>query len=183
MKRFLPLIVFFILSIFLYTSLWLNPKELPSPLIGKSFPEFNATTLMDKTFTKQNLIGKVSLVNVWASWCVTCRAEHAMLMDISKKNKIHNNAQIIGINYKDIKVDANKYLNNLGNPYLINVFDEKGMLGLELGVYAVPETFVVDKEGIIRYKYIGEITKKVWLEQIKPLIFKLNELVIDTKTF
>jgi cytochrome c biogenesis protein CcmG/thiol:disulfide interchange protein DsbE len=174
MKRFLPLIVFLILSVFLYISLWLNPKELPSPFIDKPFPEFNAITFMDKTFTKQDLVGKVSLVNVWASWCVTCRAEHAMLMNISRKNKIHNNMQIIGINYKDTKIDANKYLNNLYNPYLINIFDEKGMLGLELGVYATPETFIVDKEGIIRYKHIGEITKKVWLEQIKPLVFKIK---------
>ncbi|SFV57919.1 Cytochrome c-type biogenesis protein CcmG/DsbE, thiol:disulfide oxidoreductase [hydrothermal vent metagenome] len=166
MKRFIPLIIFSVLVIFLYISLWLNPKELPSPFIGKPFPNVIGKSFENKTFSLENLKGKVSLVNVWASWCVTCRAEHKILMRISKESSV----QMIGVNYKDNKKDALEYLNELGNPFQINVFDELGAIGLELGVYATPETFIVDKEGIIRYKHIGEITIDVWDKEIKKII-------------
>lgn len=176
MNKFLPLGIFLVLGVFLYISLSLNPKELPSPFINKPFPEVFATTFDNKKFSKKQLINKVSLVNFWASWCVTCRAEHQMLINIAKEK----NLQIIGINYKDTKIEANNYLKKLGNPYYLNIFDDKGRLGLELGVYATPETFIIDKKGIIRLKHTGEITTNIWLKQIKPLILKLN---IDTKAF
>lgn len=179
MKKFIPLSIFLVLAIFLYISLSLNPKELPSPFINKPFPEVLATTFKNKNFSKKQLLNKVSLVNFWASWCVTCRAEHQMLIKIAQEK----NLQLIGINYKDTKTEANKYLKMLGNPYRFNVFDNQGKLGLELGVYATPETFIVDKKGIIRFKHTGEITKNIWLKQIKPLFLKLNKLAIDTKAF
>lgn len=179
MKKFIPLAIFLVLGVFLYISLWLNPKELPSPFINKEFPEVFGTTFNGEKFSKKQLINKVSLLNFWASWCVTCRAEHQMLINIAQEK----NLQIIGINYKDTKTEAGKYLKILGNPYHFNVFDNKGRLGLELGVYATPETFIVDKKGVIRFKHTGEITTNVWLKQIKPLFLKLNKLSIDTKAF
>jgi cytochrome c biogenesis protein CcmG/thiol:disulfide interchange protein DsbE len=172
MKKFLPLILFVVLVGFLYTGLGLDPKKLPSPLIGKAFPnlqveDFNTAEIYA---VEDKLQGKISLVNVWASWCVTCRAEHEMLMHIAKTNSL----QILGINYKDTKKDGNIFLARLGNPYDLIVFDPLGKLGLELGVYATPETFIIDQQGIIRFKRIGELTLRIWERQILPLISQLK---------
>ncbi len=172
MKKFIPLVLFVVLAVFLYIGLEHDPKKLPSPLIGKTFPnlqveDFNTAeiyTIQDK------LQGKISLVNVWSSWCVTCRAEHEMLMQIAKTNSL----QILGINYKDTKKDGNIFLTKLGNPYDSIVFDQLGKLGLELGVYATPETFIIDQQGIIRFKRIGELTTRIWERQILPLISQLK---------
>ena len=173
MKKILPLILFVILAGFLYLSLDSNPSKLPSPLVGKIFPTVSGT----ESFSGEpiNLNGlfineKFSLVNVWASWCVTCRAEHTAIMKIAKSE----NLQMIGINYKDVYADAKNYLEILGNPFDVIVFDPEGKIGLDLGVYATPETFLVNRDGLILYKHIGEINNQVWKENFIHLIKKDN---------
>ena len=173
MNKFVPLVLFVILVGFLYIGLDLDPKKLPSPLIGKEFPNLEVEDFDSGTryYTNDKTQDKISLVNVWASWCVTCRAEHEMLNEIAKTNKV----QMIGVNYKDTKNAANRYLDILHNPYDIIIFDPLGSLGLELGVYATPETFIVDQKGLIRYKRIGQMTKKIWNEEVIPIINELNK--------
>jgi len=173
MNKFVPLVLFVILVGFLYIGLDLDPKKLPSPLIGKEFPNLEVEDFDSGTryYTSDKTQDKISLVNVWASWCVTCRAEHEMLNEIAKTNKV----QMIGVNYKDTKNAANRYLDILHNPYDIIIFDPLGSLGLELGVYATPETFIVDQKGLIRYKRIGQMTKKIWNEEVVPIINELNK--------
>ncbi|SMN13135.1 Cytochrome c-type biogenesis protein CcmG/DsbE, thiol:disulfide oxidoreductase [Bathymodiolus heckerae thiotrophic gill symbiont] len=172
MKKFFPLILFTVLAWFLYDGLGRDTKKLPSPLIGKTFPNLEVEDFQtgEKYQLQTRLENKVSLVNVWASWCVTCRAEHRMLNTIAKENLV----QMVGINYKDTKKEGKRFLRILGDPYDFIVFDEQGKLGLELGVYATPETFVVDKKGVIRFKRIGEITPRIWQEKILPIISQLN---------
>ncbi len=172
MKKFLPLILFFVLASFLYIGLGLDPTKLPSPLLGRAFPnlqveDFNSAKIYA---IQDKLQGKISLVNIWASWCVTCRVEHEILMKIAKTNSL----QILGINYKDTRKDGNIFLTRLGNPYDSIVFDQLGKLGLELGVYATPETFIIDQQGIIRFKRIGELTPRIWESKISPLIDELG---------
>jgi cytochrome c biogenesis protein CcmG/thiol:disulfide interchange protein DsbE len=172
MNKFIPLFLFVVLAGFLYIGLDLDPKKLPSPLIGKGFPNQEVQDFHSdaKYYTNEKILGKVSLVNVWASWCVTCRAEHEILNEIAKANKV----QMIGVNYKDTKKDANRYLDILNNPYDIIIFDPIGRLGLELGVYATPETFIVDQKGFIKYKRVGQITNKIWEDEVIPVI---NDLI------
>ena len=157
----------------MYDGLGRDNKKLPSPLIGKTFPSLEVKDFHtgEKYQLKERLNGKVSLVNVWASWCVTCRAEHKMLNKISTIPQI----QMVGINYKDTKKAGKNFLKILGNPFDFIIFDEQGKLGLELGVYATPETFIVDKNGVIRFKRIGEITPHVWQVQMLPLINHLKK--------
>ncbi len=157
---FIPLGVFIVLGIFLWRGLSLDPKELPSALIDQPFPDFQMASLQqpDKVLTKADLLGKPVLVNVWATWCPACRQEHADLLAIARQGSIG----IVGLNYKDDRAAAVKWLQDLGNPYVFNIFDENGMLGLDLGVYGAPETYLVDSEGIVRYRHVGVITEKVW---------------------
>ena len=173
MKKVLPLTLFIILAGFLYLSLESNPSKLPSPLVGKIFPSVSGAEIFSGEPIKLNdlfINEKFSLVNVWASWCVTCRAEHTAIMKIAK----NENLQVIGINYKDVYADAKNYLEILGNPFDVIVFDPEGKIGLELGVYATPETFLVDRDGLIIYKHIGEINNQVWKENFIHLIKKDN---------
>ncbi|SMM97981.1 Cytochrome c-type biogenesis protein CcmG/DsbE, thiol:disulfide oxidoreductase [uncultured Candidatus Thioglobus sp.] len=172
MNKFIPLVVFVVLAWFLYDGLGRDTKKLPSPLIGKSFPNLEVEDFHtgEKYLLQDRLNSKISLVNVWASWCVTCRAEHQMLNKIAKTNQV----QMVGINYKDSKKEGKYFLKRLGNPFDFIVFDEQGKLGLELGVYATPETFIVDKNSVIRYKRIGEITPNIWKNKILPLIQNLQ---------
>ena len=173
MKKILPLALFVILAGFLYLSLDSNPRKLPSPLVGKIFPTVSETELFSgEPINLNNLFinEKFSLVNVWASWCVTCRAEHTAIMKIAKSE----NLQMIGINYKDVYADAKNYLEILGNPFDVIVFDPEGKIGLDLGVYATPETFLVNRDGLILYKHIGEINNQVWKENFIHLIKKDN---------
>ncbi len=174
MGKFLPLVIFFVLAWFLYDGLGRDTKKLPSPLIGKSFPNLEVEDFetTEKYTTQSVLKGQITLVNVWASWCVTCRAEHQMLMKIAKTNSI----QMLGINYKDTRKEGQIFLNRLGNPYDKIIFDQAGKLGLELGVYATPETFIVDSQGIIQFKRIGQLTSEIWKTQILPLIQQLKLL-------
>ena len=168
MKKLIPLIVFIVIAVFLYFSLNSTSSKLPSPLLGKMFPNIKAqdfysdeSVLLTKLFSE-----KMSLVNVWASWCVTCRQEHHMMMKISNNEDI----QLIGINYKDTRANGEKYLKVMGNPYDVIVFDPSGKIGLDLGVYATPETFLVNNKGVILYKHIGAIDAKVWEEGFIPYI-------------
>ena len=168
MKKILPLFVFLVVGVFLFLSLNSDPNKLPSPLVGKKFPIIEGTDFYSNETVKLNdlMDNKLALVNVWASWCLTCRKEHQVIMNIAK----NNNLKLIGINYKDTKSDGEEYLKVMGNPFDKIVFDPNGEIGMELGVYATPETFLISREGLIIHKHIGEITKEIWNENFLPLI-------------
>ncbi len=174
MKRFLPpLGIFLVLVVFLGVGLRLNPRELPSPLIGKAAPPFQLSQLHDaaKTISPQDMRGKVWLLNVWASWCVSCRAEHPVLLEFAKLKLL----PLLGLNYKDARADAIGWLEAQGgDPYVVSAFDGDGRAGIDFGVYGVPETFLIDKAGVIRYKHIGPLTADVLRKKIIPLIQELN---------
>ena len=167
MKKILPLLVFLVFGVFLFLSLNSDPNKLPSPLVGKKFPIIEGTDFYSNETVKLNdlMDNNLALINVWASWCVTCRKEHQVIMNIAK----NNNLKLIGINYKDTKSDGRQYLKVMGNPFDEIVFDPNGEIGMELGVYATPETFLISREGLIIYKHIGEITKEIWNEDFLPL--------------
>jgi cytochrome c biogenesis protein CcmG/thiol:disulfide interchange protein DsbE len=173
MRRFLiPLGIFLVLVLFLAVGLRLNPREVPSPFIGKAAPAFTLTQLHEpeRQFSPQDMKGKVWLLNVWASWCVSCRQEHPVLMDFSRQNVV----PILGLNYKDGREDGINWLAQFGNPYTLSAFDSNGRIGIDYGVYGVPETFVIDKQGLIRYKHVGPLTPKIISEKLLPLIKELN---------
>jgi len=165
MKRWillLPLVLFLGVALFLYRGLYLDPAELPSALIDKPFPEFSLPAVQsDKTLTRADLLGKPALVNVWGTWCVSCRVEHPVLNKLAQQGVV-----IYGINYKDVNADALKWLKDFHDPYRLNIRDEAGSLGLNLGVYGAPETYLIDSKGIIRYKHVGVIDDTVWREQL-----------------
>ena len=168
MKKIMPLLVFLVVGVFLFLSLNSDPNKLPSPLVGKKFPIIEGTDFYSNETVKLNdlMDNNLALVNVWASWCVTCRKEHQVIMNIAK----NTNLKLIGINYKDTKSDGEEYLKVMGNPFDEIVFDPNGEIGMELGVYATPETFLISREGLIIHKHIGEITKEIWNENFLPLI-------------
>lgn len=173
MKRFLiPLGIFIVLVGFLAVGLRLNPREVPSPLINKPAPPFTLPELMDpqRTFSQKDMLGKVWLLNVWASWCVSCREEHPVLVEFSKRNIV----PVYGLNYKDERKDALAWLARLGNPYTLSIMDRDGRIGIDYGVYGVPETYVIDKQGMIRYKQIGPVTPEILDAKIVPLVKKLQ---------
>jgi cytochrome c biogenesis protein CcmG, thiol:disulfide interchange protein DsbE len=173
MRRFLlPLGVFIALVLFLGIGLRLNPREIPSPFIGKAAPAFKLAQLADpdKTISPQDMVGKVWLLNVWASWCVSCRQEHPVLMDFARQGVV----PILGLNYKDKRDDGTGWLTQFGNPYALSAFDADGRVGIDYGVYGVPETFVIDKHGVIRMKHVGPVTPEVITEKLLPLIKELN---------
>jgi cytochrome c biogenesis protein CcmG/thiol:disulfide interchange protein DsbE len=172
MMRFWPFLVFMVLAIFLYVGLGLNPHEVPSPLINKPAPAFSLSQLHDpaKQFSTQDMKGKVWLLNVWASWCVSCREEHPILMDLARRNVL----PIIGLDYKDKNEDGEAWLRNGGNPYTLVATDKEGRVGIDYGVYGVPETYLIDKQGVIRYKQIGAVTHQSLQEKILPLIAELQ---------
>ena len=173
MKRYLiPLIVFLVMLGFLAVGLQLNPREVPSPLINKPAPAFKLPTLSapDKSIGLQDLRGKVWVLNVWASWCVACRVEHPVFVEFAKTGTV----PIYGLNYKDKRDDALRWLAKFGDPYQQSLSDTEGLVGIDFGVYGVPETFVIDKEGVIRLKHIGPVTPEVLQGTILPLIKKLN---------
>ncbi len=171
--RYVPLGIFILLVILLGVGLNLNPRLVPSPLVNKPAPEFSLSNLKhpEQTFTRQDLLGKISLVNIWASWCVSCRAEHAALAEIARTGKV----TLYGINYKDERPDALRWLATLGDPYLAHGFDIDGRVGMDWGVYGTPETFLIDKQGLIRYKVVGPISAQVWQELLLPLIGELEK--------
>ena len=173
MNRFLlPLGIFAVLVLFLAVGLRLNKSEIPSPFIGKPAPTFQLPQLHEpgKTISPQDMAGQVWLLNVWASWCVSCRVEHPVLMDLAKQGVV----PILGLNYKDEREDGARWLQQFGNPYLLSAFDADGRVGIDYGVYGVPETFVIDKRGVIRLKHIGPVTTEVINDKFLPLIKELN---------
>ena len=173
MRRFLlPLALFLVLVGFLVVGLRLDPREVPSPLVGKPAPAFAAAALArpEATIRRDDLLGQVWLLNVWASWCGACRDEHPVLVDYARRGGV----PIYGLNYKDKREDGLGWLKQFGNPYTDSLFDPEGRIGIDYGVYGVPETFVVDRAGVIRYKHIGPITPAVLRDKIEPLLRQLN---------
>ena len=171
-KGLLPLLIFGVLIAFLAIGLTLKPREIPSPLINKPVPEFSLPQLgaPGQTLAAEDMRGKVWMLNVWASWCVACRVEHPVLNELAKTRTV----LMYGLNYKDEQANAAEWLNRFGNPYLESAVDAEGLIGIELGVYGVPETFIIDKEGVIRYKHIGPVTVEALQETILPLMRKLG---------
>jgi cytochrome c biogenesis protein CcmG, thiol:disulfide interchange protein DsbE len=178
---FVPLAILLLLGVLFWRGLSLNPGEKPSALINKPFPEFNLSLLPAEEnpanlirASRSNIIGQVSLVNVWATWCVTCRAEHEFLNQLKAEGVI-----IYGIyypiDYNEEKVTAQVWLRDLHNPYVFSVIDEERKLGMDLGVYGAPETFVLDKKGMIRHRHVGDVNQQVWTNKLKPLIQALEK--------
>ena len=173
MKRFLvPLGIFIVLVVFLAVGLTRDPREVPSPLIDQPAPPFTLVQLHEpaRQLSVADLKGQVWLLNVWASWCVSCRQEHPLMVELSKAGVV----PIYGLNYKDKRDDALRWLEQFGDPYTVSVMDADGKVGIDYGVYGVPETYVIDKEGIIRYKQIGPVTAEVLKQTIIPLVRKLQ---------
>ena len=192
MNRFLwPLIGFIVLVVLLAVGLNLDPREVPSPLVGKPAPAFSLSKLgSDEKFSPQDMQGKVWLLNVWSTWCVSCRQEHPMLVQMAKSQTV----TLIGLNYKEVRGDASfdmskinaeaektmatqrasAWLQRHGNPYALSALDLDGRVGIDYGVYGVPETYVIDKAGVIRLKHTGPITPEVFSSKLLPLVKELN---------
>ena len=172
-RALIPLIIFLVVAFFLYRGLFLNPKEVPSPLINKAAPAFTLPRLDDSSqmLSSKEMLGKVWLLNTWASWCTTCRSEHATLMEMAKLPEIN----LVGLNYKDTNEEAQAVLSQAGNPYQVVVTDQDGKVGIDYGVVATPETYLIDKTGVIRYKKIGEITLEDFYSTILPLVKELQK--------
>jgi len=172
LRYLIPLVLVVGLVAIFWVGLHRDPRAVPSPLIGKPAPAFSLSTLKQasRQITNQDLKGQVSLVNVWASWCMSCREESPVLMALARRNVV----PIIGLDYKDQRAPAMKWLKNHGDPYSVIGFDSSGNVGINWGVYGVPETFVVDKQGVIRLKHVGPLTNKVINRQILPLVAKLR---------
>lgn len=174
MTRFLlPLALFVGLVIFLAIGLRRDPHEVPSPLINKPAPVFQLPQLHEqaKTFSPQEMRGKVWLLNVWASWCISCREEHPLLLALARSGEV----PLYGLNYKDQRNDAIAWLDELGNPYLLSAADLDGRVGIDYGVYGAPETYLIDRDGVIRFKHIGPLTPAVLQNQLLPLARNLNK--------
>tara|TARA_B100001094_G_scaffold333211_1_gene409534 strand:+ start:6466 stop:7014 length:549 start_codon:yes stop_codon:yes gene_type:complete len=177
MKRitfFIPFILIIILSIVLWRALSLNPQELDSVLEGRAVPAFKLSSLHkpERLFTQKDLIGQVTLLNIWATWCPACKQEHPYLMQLAQNKDL----PLIGINYRDPKREKSiKELEQFGNPFQKVIYDPKGQLGLDLGVYGAPETYVIDHLGIIRMRHAGIINDRVWKSKIEPLVQQLQQ--------
>jgi cytochrome c biogenesis protein CcmG/thiol:disulfide interchange protein DsbE len=170
--RYILLAAFIALVVLLGFGLQLNPREVPSPLIGKPAPAVQLPQLHEpgKTFSPADMKGRVWMLNVWASWCVSCRVEHPVLMELSKTGIV----PIYGLDYKDQPDEAKKWLVQFGNPYQLSAIDAKGVVGIDYGVYGVPETYVIDKRGVIRYKQIGPVTPEALKSKVLPLVRELQ---------
>ena len=164
--------IFTALVVLLGVGLTLNPREVPSPLIGKAAPPFELPLLQEeqKKFASREMLGKVWLLNVWASWCEPCLQEHPVISALAKTLP----APVVGLNYKDARENALPWLQRNGNPFYQTVFDGSGRIGIDYGVYGVPETYVIDKKGIIRYKRIGPVTPEIVAKKIAPLVKELS---------
>lgn len=167
-----PLAIFAVIAGFLYAGLFRDPHEVPSPLIGKPAPAFSLAQLQEptRTLTTADMRGRVWLLNVWASWCVSCRVEHPLLVELARSNVV----PVIGLAYKDKRDDGLAWLRDNGDPYTLSIVDQDGRVGIDFGVYGVPETFVIDKAGIIRYKQIGPLTADALSQTILPLVRELQ---------
>jgi cytochrome c biogenesis protein CcmG, thiol:disulfide interchange protein DsbE len=171
-RYLIPLGVFLVLVIFLAIGLRRDPSKLPSALIDKPAPAFRLPQLKDpaKTFSAEEMRGKVWMMNVWASWCMACREEHPYLSGYAKEGAI----PIYGLNYKDQSEDALAWLQELGDPYVLSAVDLDGRVGIDYGVYGAPETYLIDKSGNIRHKHVGPVTPEVWNKEFLPLVQELN---------
>lgn len=169
----IPLAAFVVLAVFLLRGLWLNPREVPSPLINKPAPMFERPSLHkpELHFDSKDMLGQVWVFNVWASWCTPCRQEHPLWNELATQKPF----PLIGMNYKDDGDAAKKWLADLGDPYTLTIVDADGRLGIDYGVYGVPETFVIDKQGVIRYKHIGPVTPEALQKKILPLVRELQK--------
>ena len=172
MRYLIPLILFGVLVAFLAIGLGRDPHEVPSPLINKAAPSFKLAQLKDpsKSFSADEMRGRVWLLNVWASWCISCRDEHPLLIEYARAGAV----PIYGLNYKDRPEDALGWLQELGDPYVLSVSDLDGRVGIDYGVYGAPETYLIDQQGVIRFKQIGPVTPDVWTKNILPLVQELN---------
>ncbi|OUS27918.1 thiol:disulfide interchange protein [Thalassotalea sp. 42_200_T64] len=170
--RFLPLIGFMLLGFLLYRGLFLNPQAMPSALIGKKMPEFQLTQLENSNavVSTADLKGNIVLLNVWATWCPACKQEHPYLVDLARNPKV----KLYGVNYKDERHAAMQWLQNYKNPYVFSIFDVDGSLGLDLGVFGAPETFVIDHTGTIRKRFAGPINGIVWQREFMPIIAQIE---------
>jgi cytochrome c biogenesis protein CcmG/thiol:disulfide interchange protein DsbE len=171
-KLLLPLAVFLVLAVFLGIGLTRDPRKLPSNLLDRPAPRFTLQQVAapDKTFSPADMQGQVWLLNVWASWCVACRVEHPLLMEMARANTV----PVVGLDYKDKPQDALKFLARHGNPYQVSALDLDGRVGIDYGVYGVPETFVIDQQGRIRYKHVGPITPESLEKEILPVLAELR---------
>jgi cytochrome c biogenesis protein CcmG/thiol:disulfide interchange protein DsbE len=172
LKFLIPLALFAVLAVFLYRGLSLNPREVPSPLIGKPAPAFALPRLDDpaQTVRLEDMKGKVWVLNVWASWCTPCREEHPLVIALASTKRV----PIYGLNYKDQGPAARRWLEQLGNPYTATLVDADGRVGIDFGVYGVPETFVIDGQGIVRYKHIGPLTADAVRNRLEPVLKDLG---------
>ena len=173
LKFLLPLAIFLVLVGFLMRGLSLDPREVPSPLINKPAPAFALAGLEkpDTTFKRDDMLGKVWLLNVFASWCVACREEHPLLVEFSRMKML----PIYGLNYKDERIAGMKWLASFGNPYEASLYDHDGRVGIDYGVYGVPESFLIDANGVIRYKQIGPFTPESIETKLIPLVQQLKK--------
>ena len=172
LRYLIPLGLFIVLVVFLAIGLTRDPRTLPSALLDKPAPTFRLPQLKDpaKTFSAEDMRGKVWMMNVWASWCIACRDEHEYLLQYAKSGVV----PIIGLNYKDRREDALSWLGELGDPYTLSAVDLDGRVGIDYGVYGAPESYIVDKGGTIRFKHVGALTPDIWSKQVLPLIQELN---------
>jgi len=172
MRYLIPLILFGVLVAFLAIGLGRDPHEVPSPLINKAAPSFKLAQLKDpsKSFTAEEMRGRVLLLNVWAAWCISCRDEHPLLIEYARTGAV----PIYGLNYKDRPEDALGWLQELGDSYVLIVSNLDGMVGIDYGVYGAAETYLIDQQGVIRFKQIGAVTPDVWTKNILPLVQELN---------
>ena len=172
LKYIIPLALFVALAVFFAIGLTRDPRVVPSPLIDKPAPAFSLEQLHQpaRMFTPEEMKGKVWMLNVWASWCASCRVEHPLLVDMARRNLV----PIVGLNYKDRREDATAWLKKFGDPYQLSAWDIEGRVGIDYGVYGAPETFLIDKQGVIRHKQIGPITPEALEKTILPLIRKLQ---------
>ena len=173
---FIPLTIFVLLGVLFWRGLSLDPNEMPSALLNKPVPAFELPVIPAPenphglvTANQDMLKGKVSLLNVWATWCLPCRQELPFFNTLKAQG-----IQIYGINYKDDNAEAQRWLSEFHNPFVFSVLDADGRLGVNLGVFGYPETYVVDKQGVIRYKHIGEMNSQIWEKTIKPIVDSLN---------
>ena len=172
LTHYLPLALFIVLILGLFTFLDREERDLRSVLLNKDFPNFSLSKLNnEEVITKDDLLELPSLLNVWATWCVACLVEHPFLMELKKNSRI----KIYGLNYKDDRNKAIKLLDKIGDPYEFSIFDKDGKLAIDLGVYGAPETFLIDKEGIIRVRHVGVLTQEVWELKFNSVLSKLKE--------
>ena len=169
----IPLVLFIALVVFLLVGLRRDPHEVPSPLINKPAPAFQLPQLHEpaKTFSAESMRGKVWILNFWGTWCVACREEHPLLVQFARSGAV----PIYGVDYKDDPEAAKQWLNELGNPYTLTAFDVEGRTSIDYGVYGAPESYLIDKNGVIRFKQIGPITEDVWNNKIVPLAKQLSQ--------